>query len=108
MSKQEEIDLWKKFVSELPLGYLHSMFAGSVGVVEDMIRNDFAYDPLPELFKAQAELSAELKKEKEKLVEVEKARKEKELECQNYNRIKRGMINDIETLKERARLIADS
>ena len=59
--KQEEIDHWTKFVAALPAGsYLRGMFAGTEGYVENMIRSDFGYNPLPELERRRGEVAQEI------------------------------------------------
>jgi hypothetical protein len=53
-SKAEEIKQYREFIASLERGgYLHAMFAGSEAMVEQEIRNDFSYDPLPNLREAQ-------------------------------------------------------
>lgn len=102
-TKQEEIDYHKAYVASLPLNsYLRSMFAGTVVIVEQMIRNDFGYDPLPELFDKQAEITAEMREERKRRDELHNEKLELEAEIKRMTGTRERVKYEIDQLKARA------
>jgi K+/H+ antiporter YhaU regulatory subunit KhtT len=93
-TKQEEIDHFKKFVNDLPQNsYLHSMFNHAPNMIEQMIRNDFAYDPINEIINQQ-------KEEQNKLNEI----------TNKLNALKEELhktSTTLQNIKEQARKIAE-
>ena len=102
-SKQEEIDFWRAFVAALPDSYLRSMFLGTEGQVESMIKNDFAYDPIPEMRAVSHELREDVKRltdEKNELVKLLTDLKAQQLQAERAaNRAK----DELEDIKKAAR-----
>lgn len=106
-TKADEIRTWANFVSALPEGsYLHGMFAGSVGAVEANIRNDFAYDPIPELHRRQNEMAAELKDAAERLAALKAEIKTAEKTLANTARSGEQARDALDAMRKEARRIA--
>jgi hypothetical protein len=105
--KAEEMDHFRKFVQNLPEdSYLHAILAGAPDAVEKLILNDFAYDPLPDLLKAQREAHDELKKLQQECAKKQQEAKDAENRLTLAKREKDRITEDIAELRKVAARIA--
>ena len=61
MTKQQEIEHWRKFVDELPEGYLRDAFEGSENAIEAAILNDVCLPSIEYLRVAREEMDSDVK-----------------------------------------------
>ena len=97
MMKQEEINLFKNIVAQLPLDaeYLRSILGGIEGSVEDAIRNDFGCIPFRELSDEQHKLTLENKELATKKLALEK-------EVRDLERKRGRLLDDLDEAKKLA------
>ena len=61
MTKHEEIEHWRQFVSALPVGYLRDTFEGSESAVAAAILNDVCLPSIEQLRREREELGVEVR-----------------------------------------------
>lgn len=106
-TKQQEIDYWTAFVESLPRNsYLRSMFADSLNTVENMIRNDFAFDPLPVLVHRQRETAEELQKLQEQVKQKQEEVAALGRECRTMENRRDYAKSELDKCREIAQRIA--
>lgn len=108
MTKEQEIAHWRKFVNDLPDGYLKAMFAGSEDRIENMIRNDFAYDPLPQLHERIQQATQDNNKLAEQNQKLHQQKLELETKTNNLKRTISTYEATLHKIRQEAHLIATS
>lgn len=106
-SKAEEIAHFNEFVNALPRGsYLHAMLADAVAVVASNISNDFATDPLGEVWERQREELTALAKMKAERAELAESNRVATLAARSLTREMDRIRKAIDDMRAEARSIA--
>lgn len=108
-TRQQEIDYFRAFVQALPKNsYLASMLATAPDMVENDIRNDVAWEPIPRLRDVQRDLRETNKELEERSKKLAATIKEQQAIVADLKRQETRHRQDIEDIKRTAQRIANS
>jgi septal ring factor EnvC (AmiA/AmiB activator) len=108
-TKQQEIDYFRAFVQALPKNsYLASMLATAPDMVENDIRNDVAWEPIPRLRDVQRDLRETIKELEERNKKLLDTIKEQEAIVRDLKRQETRHRDDLADIKRIAQRIANS